>query len=135
MSRLAGELNRGKIKCRISGLFRKKQKKQETEDERYICRSIISIELEHSNDHWQRSSIEREKNMENSNMYRSTDRRRNPIWLLSHYVTVFVINYNFVKKEEKEDFYQHRGRKEEFLKKKRKRRKKRRSGMPGHYSE
>jgi hypothetical protein len=39
----------------------KKQKKQVTEDERYISRRIISIELEHSNDHWQRSSIEREK--------------------------------------------------------------------------
>ncbi len=31
-----------------------------TEDKRYISRCIISIELEHSNDHWQRSSIERE---------------------------------------------------------------------------
>ncbi len=88
-----------------------------TKDERYFSRSIISIELEHSNDHWQRSSIEREKNMENSNTYRSTDRGRNPIWLLSHYITVFVINYNFVKKEEKEDFYQQRGRKEELLEK------------------
>jgi hypothetical protein len=101
MSRLAGELDREKIKCRRSGLFRTKQNKQETKDERYISRCIISIELEHSNDHWQRSSIEREKNMENSNIYRSTDRGRNPIWLLSHYITVFVINYNFVKKREK----------------------------------
>ncbi len=57
--------------------------------------------------------------MENSNIYRSTDRGRNPIWLPSHYITLFVINYNFVKKEEKEDFYQQRGRKEEFLEKKR----------------
>jgi hypothetical protein len=61
MSRLASELGRVKIKCRRFGLFRKKQKKQVTEDERYISRCIISIELEHSNDHWQRSSIEREK--------------------------------------------------------------------------
>jgi hypothetical protein len=76
----------------------KKQKKQETKDERYISRCIISIELEYSNDHWLRSSIEREKNMENSNIYRSTGRGINPIWLLSHYTTVFVINYNFVKK-------------------------------------
>jgi hypothetical protein len=59
-----------------SGLFRKKQM---TKEERYISRCIISIELEHSNDHWQRSSIEREKNMENFNIYRSTDRGRNPI--------------------------------------------------------
>jgi len=36
MSRLAGVLDREKIKCRISGLFRKKQKKQVTKDERYI---------------------------------------------------------------------------------------------------
>jgi hypothetical protein len=111
------------------------QKKQETKDERYISRCIIRIELEYSNNHWQRASIEREKNMENCNIYRSTDRRRNFIWLLSHYITVFVINYNFVKKEEKGDFYQQRGRKEEFLEKKRKRRKKRRSGMLGNYSE
>jgi hypothetical protein len=124
MSRLAGELDRGKIKCRRFGLFRKKPKKQVTEDERYISRCIISIELEHSNNHWQRSSIEREKNMENSNIHRSTDRERNPIWLLSHYITLFVINYNFVKSEEKEDFYQQTGRKEEFLEKKRKRNKK-----------
>jgi hypothetical protein len=101
MSRLAGELDRGKIKCRRSGLFRKKQKKEVTGAERYISRCIISIELEHSNDHWQRSSIEREKNMGNSNIYRSTDRGRNPIWLLSHCITVFVINYNFVKKKRK----------------------------------
>jgi hypothetical protein len=70
----------------------KKQKKQETKDERYISRYVISNELEDSNDHWQRSSIEREKNMENSNIYRGTDPGRNPIWLLSHYITVFVIN-------------------------------------------
>jgi hypothetical protein len=61
MSRLAGEPNRGKIKCRRSGLLRKKQKKQETKDKRYISRCAISNELEHSNDHWQRSSIGREK--------------------------------------------------------------------------
>jgi hypothetical protein len=61
ISSLAGELDRGKIKCRRFGLFRKKQKKQGTEDERYISRCIISIELEDSNDHWQKSSIEREK--------------------------------------------------------------------------
>jgi hypothetical protein len=67
--------------------------------------------------------------MENSNINRSTDGRRNPIWLLSHYITVFVNDYNFVKKEEKENSYQQRGRKEEFSKKKR------RSGMPGNYSE
>jgi hypothetical protein len=106
MSRFAGELDRGKIKCRRFGLFRKKQKKQVTEDKRYISRCIISIDLEHSNDHWQRSSIERGKNMENSNIYRSTDRGRNSIFLLSHYITLFVINYNFVKKQ---DFYQQRG--------------------------
>ncbi len=88
MSRLAGELDRGKIKCRRSALVRKKQKKQETKDKRYISRCAISNELEHSNDHWQRSSIEREKHMETSNMYRSTDQGRNPIWLLSHYITV-----------------------------------------------
>jgi hypothetical protein len=109
--------------------IQKKQKKQVTEDERYISRCIISIELEHSNDHWKRFSTEREKNMENSNICRSTGRGRNPIWLLSHYITLFVINYNFVKQEEKEDFYQQRDRKEGFLKKKR------RSGMPGNYSE
>jgi hypothetical protein len=101
MSRLAGELDRGKIKCRRFGLFRKKQKKQETEHERYTSRCIISIELEHSSDHWQRASIEREKNMENSSIYRSTDRGRNLICLLSHYITVFVINYNFVRKRGK----------------------------------
>jgi len=101
MSRLAGELDLGKIKCRRSGLFRKKQ---ETKDERYISRCIISIELEHSNDHWQRSSIEREKNMENSNIYRSTGRGRNPMWLLSHYITLFIISYNFVKKRGKRVF-------------------------------
>jgi hypothetical protein len=123
------------MKCRISGLFRKKQKKQVTNDERYISRCIISIELEHSNDHWQRSSIGREKNMENSNTYRSTDRGRNSIWLLSHYITVFVINYNFFLKGEKEDFYQQRCRKEEFLEKRGKGIKKTRSGMPGNYSE
>ncbi len=82
----------------------KKQKKQETEGEIYISRCIISIELEHSDDHWQRSSIDREENMEKSNIYRSTNRRRNPIWLLSHYITLFVINYNFVKKKGKRGF-------------------------------
>ncbi len=87
-----------------SGIFKKKQKKQVTKDERYISRCIISIELEHSKGDWQRSSIEREKNMENSKIYRSIDRGRNPIWLLSHYITVFVINYNFVKKREKRGF-------------------------------
>ncbi len=81
----------------------KKQKTQETKDERYISRYIITIELEHSNDHWQRSSIEREKDMENSNIYRSTDRGRNAIWSLIHYITVFVINHNFVKKEEEKE--------------------------------
>jgi hypothetical protein len=74
--------------------------------------------------------------MENSTIYRSTDRGRNPIWLLSHYITLFVISYNFVKKEEKEDFYQQRDPKEEFLEKKRgKGIEKTRSGMPGNYSE
>jgi hypothetical protein len=101
MSRLAGGSIGEKPNAEESGLFRKIQKTQVTKDERYISRCIISIELEHSNDHWQRSSIEREKNMENSNMYRSTDRERNSIWFLSHYITVFVINYNFVKKRGK----------------------------------
>jgi hypothetical protein len=39
--------------------------------------------------------------MENSSIYRSTDRGRNPIWLLSHYITVFVVHYNFVGKRGK----------------------------------
>ncbi len=79
----------------------KKQKTQEAKDERYISRYIITIELEHSNDHWHRSSREREKDMENPNIYRSTDRGRNAIWSLIHYITVFVINHNFVKKRGK----------------------------------
>jgi hypothetical protein len=66
MSRLAVELDRGKIRYRRSGLFTKKQKKQETKDERCISRYIITIELEHSNNHWQRASIEREKKHRNS---------------------------------------------------------------------
>jgi hypothetical protein len=136
MSRLADELDRGKIKCRRSALFRKKQKKQETKDERYISRCVISIELEHSNDHWQRSSIEREGNMENSNIYRSTDRGRNPIWLLSHYITLFVINYNFVKKRGKRGFLRtRRPKRGVFGKKRGKGIKKTGSGMPGNYSE
>jgi hypothetical protein len=61
MTRLAGELDRGKIKCRRIWFIQKTQKKQETKDERYISRCIVNIELEHSNDHWQGSSIEREK--------------------------------------------------------------------------
>jgi hypothetical protein len=101
MSRLAGELDRGKIQRRRIWFIQKKQKKQETEDERYISRCIINIELEHSNDRWQGSSIEREKDMENSNIYWSTDRRRNPIWFLGQCITAFVINYNFVKKRGK----------------------------------
>jgi hypothetical protein len=109
MSRFADELDRGKIKCRISGLFRKKQTKQVTKDERYFSRCVISIELEHSNDHWQLSSMKREENMENSNIYRSTDQKRNPIWLLSDCITVFLIIYNFVKKEaEKRTFWKKR---------------------------
>jgi hypothetical protein len=119
MSRLASELGRVKIKCRRFGLFRKKQKKRVTEDERYISRCIISIELEHSKEHWLRSSIQREKNMENSNLYRSTDRGRNPIWLLSHYITLFCHQIKFCKK---------RGKRGKGIKKTR-------SGMPGNYSE
>jgi hypothetical protein len=49
-----------------------------------------------------RPLIEREKNIENFNTYPSTDQGRNPIWSLNHYITAFVTNHNFVKKEEKE---------------------------------
>jgi hypothetical protein len=61
MLRLAVKLDWGKIRYRRSGLFTEEKKKQETTHKRYISHYIISTELEHSNDHWQRSSIERKE--------------------------------------------------------------------------
>jgi hypothetical protein len=42
--------------------------------------------------------------MESSNIYRSTDRRRNPIWLPSHYITLFCHQLKFSKKRGKRGF-------------------------------
>jgi hypothetical protein len=59
MLRLAVELDRGKIRCRRSSLFTKKNKRLKRKDN--VSYYIIGTELEHPINHWQRSSIERAK--------------------------------------------------------------------------
>ncbi len=62
----------------------KKKKKQETKNKRYISHYIISTELEHSNDHWQRSSRERKKTWEIPTYIRALTKDEIPY---NHWVT------------------------------------------------